>query len=297
MTELSQQDKDLTLRWAVREHRPDEVARMIAAGARFECADDSGRSALYLAADMGLLKEARLMLEAGAKVDWSHPTLGRTPLFAAVAKGHEQMVQLLLRHGACPNAVGANPEPPLIAAVVNMNPVCVWLLIGSGADVNAQHYAQRRTALHCCAERAAAEIEEQSLTIAEMLLNAGADVSAEDESRMTPLATAVSFGHYKLFERLMKVEGLSQWALDGALLEAVRGGCELQLITQLIERGADCALRHGGRTLMQIAPRAREDIRRLLRSVRTEREVESAMPVNPKHSPSGRSGEPDFGVL
>lgn len=297
MTELSQQDKDLTLRWAVREFRPDEVARMIAAGAQLECADDSGRSPLYMAAEMGRLQEARLLLEAGAKPDWAHRQLGRPPLFAAVAKGHEQMVQLLLRHGASPDATGVNPEPPLVAAVVNMSPVCVWLLLGSGADVNARHYAQKRTALHCCAERASADIQEQSMTIAEMLLNAGADVSAEDESRMTPLSTAVSFGHYKLFERLMKVERLSQWALDGALVEAVRGGCETRLISQLIDRGADAALRHEGRTLMQIAPRAAEDIRRLLRSVRTERKVDSAMPADLGTSPSGRSGSPDFGVL
>ena len=297
MTELSQRDKDLTLRWAVRECRPEEVARMIAAGAQLECADDSGRSPLYLAAEMGLLKEARLLLKAGAKPDWAHRQLGRPPLLAAVSKGHEQMVQLLLRHGASANAAGDHPEPPLVAAVVNMNAVCVWLLLGSGADVNARHYAEQRTALHCCAERASDDIREQSMAIAEMLLNAGADVSAEDENRMTPLATALSFRHYQLFERFMKVEHLSQWALDGALLEAVRGGCETRLISQLIDRGADVALRHEGRTLMQIAPRAAEDVRRLLRSVMTQQKLKDAMPAASAPSTSRCSGGPDFGLL
>jgi hypothetical protein len=63
----------------------------------------SGMTALHWAAEKGSADVARVLLKAGAKVD-SRDSSNWTPLMAAVQKNHVQMVQLLIAHGACPDA-------------------------------------------------------------------------------------------------------------------------------------------------------------------------------------------------
>lgn len=70
-----------------------------------------GFSAMHFAAQQGDIESLRILLEAGADIDASHPELG-CPLNIAIASGHEDFALYLLEHGADPNirdAWGASP--------------------------------------------------------------------------------------------------------------------------------------------------------------------------------------------
>ena len=59
-------------------------------------------TALHFAARNGHMETARILLEAGADVNATHPELGNAVLIAA-ASGHEELAVYLLRKGADPN--------------------------------------------------------------------------------------------------------------------------------------------------------------------------------------------------
>jgi ankyrin repeat protein len=92
----------------VKEGKIEIAELLIARGADVTCADFAGRTPLHEAVDRngGLLGIATLLLEKGAKVDARSTYPGQTPLHAAVLTGNKDIVQLLLKNGADPNAVG-----------------------------------------------------------------------------------------------------------------------------------------------------------------------------------------------
>ena len=53
------------------------------------------------------------------------------------AKGHGNVVNVLIRHGANVNATALNGAGPLFAAIGNGHTAIVEMLIQTGADVNA----------------------------------------------------------------------------------------------------------------------------------------------------------------
>lgn len=63
--------------------------------------------------------------------------MGRTPLHVAVFRGHENIVQLLLRYGADINARDAFGDVPLYYAIVTRpNPKISRLLLKSGMKIS-----------------------------------------------------------------------------------------------------------------------------------------------------------------
>jgi ankyrin repeat protein len=62
--------------------------------------DQSGRSALHLAADQGHLELMQVLLDHDASVDAEDGMGRRTPLYLAATKKDSEAVKLLLGHGA-----------------------------------------------------------------------------------------------------------------------------------------------------------------------------------------------------
>jgi ankyrin repeat protein len=79
-----------------------------------------GWTPLHLAAFFGHLDAARVLLDAGARVDAvSQNSLANTPLHAATAGKHADVAVLLLDHGADPRATDAGGYTPLDIAKQN----------------------------------------------------------------------------------------------------------------------------------------------------------------------------------
>jgi ankyrin repeat protein len=113
--------------------------------------DGEGFAPLHLAAIRGDCQAATHLLSCGANVNVQHGTFEGTPLQYAAARGHVDMVKLLIRHDAKIDAVDTHGRTPLMWAAWKGHHHLVDLLLTSGANVKlatdtgwtALHYAVR----------------------------------------------------------------------------------------------------------------------------------------------------------
>jgi ankyrin repeat protein len=120
--------------------------------------------------------------------------MGRTLLGEAVSRWDLPRVQLLLAHGANANAENRLEHGPLYRATNALVPgleaegrAVVELLLRYGADVNWPSGPGLSTPLHMTARR-------DNVSLAEVLLNAGAEIDRKDSKGETPLRRAVNCG-------------------------------------------------------------------------------------------------------
>ncbi|XP_068085854.1 transient receptor potential channel pyrexia [Anabrus simplex] len=107
---------------------------------------------------------------------------GNTFLQIATDVGLEEVVKMLLEHGADPNAVGKwNRSPPLIIAVKKQNVSIVKLLLGRNDTVVSSTDRKGDTALHHA-------FRTENLECSIMLLNKGANIDQENNLRKKPLS-------------------------------------------------------------------------------------------------------------
>lgn len=96
-----------------------------------------GFTALHLAAFFGHDEAVELLLRHGAEVDVvaRNSDLQVAPLHSAAAGGHAKIVGILLEHGAAPNVRQGGGYTPLHAAAQNGDRESVEALLESGADL------------------------------------------------------------------------------------------------------------------------------------------------------------------
>jgi hypothetical protein len=138
---------------------------------------------------------------------WERPIEERnTALVKAVEDEDLQLVRLLLKHGASPNAVGPCP-------------------CGSEGHFD--------TVLHTVARKGNAEI-------LQALLSLGADVNMGNYQNSTALTLVAEMGHVTCLEILLRVDGIEVNAVDNdgasALFCAVFGG-NMETTRRLLARG------------------------------------------------------------
>ncbi|KAF4342049.1 hypothetical protein FBEOM_3980 [Fusarium beomiforme] len=128
---------------------------------------------------------AEHLIQSGAIVDEPDQDEGFTPLRWAMKYNHIHIIQLLLRHGADPNAKSKDGTTPLISALrdMNGNKDFAWILIDNGARTDDQD-KNGRTALHHA-------IRSSYRSIAWLLISHDALVSIQDSSGLTALDFAV----------------------------------------------------------------------------------------------------------
>lgn len=256
--------------------QPEVMRRLIAAGADLDLASKSGWTPLMTAADSGRVDFARTLLAAGAAPN-AAPENGWTPLHLTVNgagdNDYADIAALLIDAGADLNARNNNGYTPLHLAALNNRPKTFATLLEAGADVNATNKLGRtplmdavrtgnpdfvatlleagaaakhtndlgRTALHDLSliEREA----EQSIynSIAQRLINAGANVDAQDENGETALYRAVSSRNLKATSALLAADANPNLARDNGqtpLAMAVDRG-DLAMAEALLTAGAD----------------------------------------------------------
>lgn len=94
--------------------------------------------AIFSAAEEGNAAEVERMLASGASADERMTAGGETPLMRAAARGHEEVVRVLLDAGADVCARRADGFTPLILAVFFGHEGVVRLLVERGADASAR---------------------------------------------------------------------------------------------------------------------------------------------------------------
>ena len=220
---------------AAGEGRADVVQVLIEAGAQLNYKTDNGQTPLHLAAKIGSAEICKLLIEAGA-----NPTLidkdNTTPGDIAVQEGHTEVAELF-PEGRFSRKEGNDPvvdsdvvHSDLYNAVANGHTEVVDTLIAEmraekhfdgyyGWDMNTvgRKDAKANTLLHVAAANGDAEI-------VNLLLQAGAAVTAQNNDNNTPVDLARQHGHESLAQRLERIP---------ALLEAAAAGNVAQVETLL----------------------------------------------------------------
>lgn len=284
---------------------------------------DLGAKVMRMAVFDGRESTVRLLLRAGVHPDEVDEDLKAsaepmTPLWMATRDGHQQLVEILISAGASLALTDSRGATLLHNGVDH--PDVARTLLRSGIPVNSTDRTGN-TPLHYAART------QDGASSVDLLVKSGADIEARSSTGMTPLLTATQHGIDYTFAYLTTIgadptvrdeeeRGIFEWAmhaadadlalraidknpavaptgerLDAALVEAVRKGFT-QLTAKLAELGADVGQKPGGRTLVQCAPRHAQDLKRLLRSLKTGAAITSAMNDEGDPSPSPASKWP-----
>ncbi len=142
--------------------------------------DDKGFTKLHYEAMRGNVKKAEILLEQGANVDIKQRTFFGAPLQYAASAGHVEMVRLLLEHKANVNSTDRFLRTPLMWAASHGHCDVLKVLLSSGANHRKTKNGSNWTALHFAADKG-------ELKAAQILIDAGADLSALNSDGETPL--------------------------------------------------------------------------------------------------------------
>lgn len=96
----------------------------------------AGKSPIFYAAETGDIKNLKILIEEGIRVDFKDDK-GFTALMLAADTGKLEAVKLLVKHGANINARNIDGETPLLRAANSGHLGVVRFLVEQGADANA----------------------------------------------------------------------------------------------------------------------------------------------------------------
>lgn len=182
-----------------------EVAELLMSqGADTDVRDAEGRPLLYLLVLECCLEMATFLIEKGGAPLESHDSEGRTSLHVASWQGCVGAVELLLQHGANPNAQDTEGRPPLHSvAWTGHAGVGQRLLEAKSINVDLSCRHQRATALSIATQ-------EGHYSIVALLLQKGANPDHMDKYGRSPVKVAGKCGHFDIV-RLLESYGANPY--------------------------------------------------------------------------------------
>jgi ankyrin repeat protein len=203
---------------------------------------------LHTACDFRAPNIARIMLDAGADVNFQGGEHWGFPLQVAAGGGVLEMVRVLLDAGADVNSQGGIEGTALHVAAVHGDLEIVKILLDAGADVNLSCRLYG-TVLGTAVAYSKKEI-------VRVLLDAGADINSQAGERGTALHIAATTGHLEIV-RLLLDAGANlnlSCGIYGTALGYAVAHSKKEIVRVLLDAGADVNSKVGKRgTALQIA--------------------------------------------
>ena len=133
-------DYEYPLLQAIAQSDVKEVKRLIQSGAKLDVEDAnfSNRTALHVAVETGNVEIARMLLDAGAKIN-ALTTAKETALLMIDKDATPELVRLLIERGANVNAQNEEGETALMKAADDENLEIVRFLLDGGANPNLKN--------------------------------------------------------------------------------------------------------------------------------------------------------------
>eukprot|EP00934_Nitzschia_sp_Nitz4_P000144 Nitzschia sp. Nitz4//scaffold23_size168460//114408//117133//NITZ4_002234-RA/size168460-snap-gene-0.165-mRNA-1//-1//CDS//3329543680//144//frame0 len=213
----------------------DVVSYLLERGAEVDDASSSGVTALWLAASDGRVDVMKVLLAAGADASVSRMD-GISALMIASVGGHTDAVAMLLESGADPKTADQTGLTPLMNAAENGSVEVMKLLVEQAED---ESYVNLMSSSGFSAVIVAAA--HGHVDAIKYLVEAGCDVNAGHENKVTALMYAAASGHVDAMKALIQ-EGKADLELKHtnggtALLEACTAG-KVDAVKLLVESGA-----------------------------------------------------------
>ena len=204
----------------------------------------SGSQSLHAAAKLGAVEIVRALIAKGAKVSALNDT--KIPVLAdALYNGDLELLTLLIDNGADPNVRTKSKGTALHVAATRSSLEVVDLLAGLTRSIDVRDSA-KRTPLHQAARRDASQ--DNNAAVIRCLLKHGADLEAQDGTKMTALCFAVESKNHEgvkaLLEAGVEVNVLNAKGETPLHLAAIRR--DSTSLGILLRHGADQTIRNAG---------------------------------------------------
>ena len=238
----------------------DGVKALLAKGVSPHVRNTLGMTPLMLAAGMGNLEMARILLDAGADINAT--SMFGTPLLFATMMESPEAARYLLEKGASMTTSRPDRISPLMMAARGGDPELVKQLLARKADPQAVDNSGATALSHAARHGSAAA--------ARVLLDAGAKVDVPDADGWTPLIHAAVNGRVDVV-RLLIARKANVNTVDkkgrSALVATASYGDHPEVVRELLAAGAQPGVRDGkGRTALMLAQaRGYEGTAKLLR--------------------------------
>ena len=172
--------------------------------------------------------EANIEARATIKID-GEAIEDCTALWVAAAKGHFDIVRLLIEQSAEVDGRTSNNSTPLRAAAVDGHLDIVRCLVENGADVNARNNFNSTPLMLTC--------HNGHLDVASYLVKHGANINLQDNHGRSCLHDASKRGHVQLVCKLLALGAKQTQTLDRLtpLLEA-SNDCKIEMVEWFINR-------------------------------------------------------------
>jgi uncharacterized protein len=189
----------------------------------------AGSTPLFQAAQADRMAVAKLLIDAGAKVDVANRQ-GETALSAAAFNANAELAEVLLAHKAPPDTVDATGKSVIVYAAARGAMRIVEMLLNAGVDPN-RRYSADLTALMWAAGHADNASKEGGVRTVKLLIERGATIDLADDRGRTALMIAAGLDHGAIAQVLLAA-GADRSKRDktGKSAADLAGGAEVKAI-------------------------------------------------------------------